>query len=452
MDDKINKLLIVVGVLIVIGICLIFFLPNDSKSNNDQKYVIVEQTAFSLGVGEEEYIRVNANTDYYFKSSDSSIVSVDKSGRIKALSSGTATIEVASSDGRKKTLVNVSVTEKTSLKVTGIQVDSSNESKKYVKSDDDLVITINFNDYLNEKPKVLINNEEMDYTYSKNQKKIVILKNIGDEKEIVLKVYNDTLIYEKLLVKVDNQEPKCSLKEENGYIVISGTDNYDVVAYAISKNSNYTYGKEQKVKTDGYGTWYGYVKDDAGNVGKCSITLKKPEVKIDPSSITLVGDSRFDMLCGYSWYKSDGGTCIAESGMGYNWLISTAIPKVNRLNISKKKYIATNLGVNGLSENSVEKYITKYKELADGDWKDSMIFLVSVNPTTGSYDYMNSNIDSFNKRLKEAFSGYKNVTYCDTNSYLKKVGFGSNDGLHYTQDSSKVIYEQIKKCIYDYYN
>lgn len=173
---------------------------------------------------------------------------------------------------------------------------------------------------------------------------------------------------------------------------------------------------------------------------------------IDTSNITLVGDSRTDMLCAYSWYKSDSGTCIAESGMGYNWLLSTAIPRVNRLSSDKKKYIATNLGVNGLTENSVNQYISKYKELADGDWKDSMIFLISVNPTKGKYEHMNANIDNFNQKLNEAFKNYKNVIFCDTNSYLKKIGFNSNDGLHYTEATSKIIYDQIKKCIYDYYN
>ena len=158
------------------------------------------------------------------------------------------------------------------------------------------------------------------------------------------------------------------------------------------------------------------------------------------------------MLCAYSWYKSDGGTCIAESGMGYNWFLSAAIPRVNKLSSDKKKYIATNLGVNGLTDSSVEQYISKYKELANGDWKNSMIFLVSINPTKGTYSGLNSKIDSFNQRLNNAFIGYKNVSFCDTNSYLKEIGFNSNDGLHYTEETSKMIYNRIKKCIYDYYN
>ena len=90
--------------------------------------------------------------------------------------------------------------------------------------------------------------------------------------------------------------------------------------------------------------------------------------------------------------------------------------------------------------------------MSDKDWKNYHVFLLSVNPTSGSRSSMNARIESFNNTLKSGLSKYSNVTYCDSYSYLKRNGFESGDGLHYRENTSKVIYEQIKNCINDYYN
>ena len=181
-----------------------------------------------------------------------------------------------------------------------------------------------------------------------------------------------------------------------------------------------------------------------------NVTVNKKIVNINPQEITIIGDSRMEDLCSYKWYKDEGGTCISKSGMGYNWLVDTAIPTVNKLSNNKKKYIVTNLGVNDLVH--ISKYIDMYRKLAAGTWKNYHIFLLSVNPTSGSRSSMNTRIESFNNNLVKGLASYKNVTYCDSYSYLKKNGFQSGDGLHYRGETSKVIYEQIKKCIYNYYN
>ena len=193
------------------------------------------------------------------------------------------------------------------------------------------------------------------------------------------------------------------------------------------------------------------VTDAKGKVSNSvTIVVNKRKVTISPKEITIVGDSRMVGLCNYNWYKNDGGVCIAKSSMGYNWLVQTAIPAVNRLASSRKKYIVTNLGVNDLG--NINKYVGKYIELATKDWKNYHVFLLSVNPTSGSRSSMNARIESFNNTLKSGLSKYSNVTYCDSYSYLKRNGFESGDGLHYRENTSKVIYEQIKNCINDYYN
>ena len=173
-------------------------------------------------------------------------------------------------------------------------------------------------------------------------------------------------------------------------------------------------------------------------------------ITVNKSEITIVGDSRMVGLCGYNWYKNDKGTCIAKVGMGYNWLVQTAIPEVNKLNSNKKKNIVINLGVNDLGNNA--KYLAKYKELVNGNWHNSNIFLLSINPTKGSYNHLNSKIDDFNSKLNSFSKNYSNVIYCDSSSFLKANSFSSSDGLHYNESTSKIIYSQINKCIYDFYN
>ena len=152
-------------------------------------------------------------------------------------------------------------------------------------------------------------------------------------------------------------------------------------------------------------------------------------------------------LCQNKWYE---GTCIAKVAMGYNWLVKDAINEVDKLDEEKKQNIVVNLGVNDLY--NVNNYIKKYKELATSKWSNYNIFILSINPTQGSYNKLNKEIDEFNNSLKNSLEKYSNIYYCDSNSYLKNHGFESSDGLHYSSKTSKIIYGEIKKCISNYYN
>ena len=62
-------------------------------------------------------------------------------------------------------------------------------------------------------------------------------------------------------------------------------------------------------------------------------------------------------------------------------------------------------------------------------------------PTSGGYDNLNSSIDTFNSKLKSGLSS--NITYIDTNNYMKKNGFTATDGLHYDSATSKKVYNYI---------
>ena len=57
------------------------------------------------------------------------------------------------------------------------------------------------------------------------------------------------------------------------------------------------------------------------------------------------------------------------------------------------------------------------------------------------YRVTNQQIEAFNARLKEAMD----FRYLNTYAWLKKKGFGSNDGIHYTADSYRKLYQYVLK-------
>ena len=178
-----------------------------------------------------------------------------------------------------------------------------------------------------------------------------------------------------------------------------------------------------------------------------ALIISEKEVSQKYLDTTIIGDSRMVGLCQNKWYE---GTCIAKVAIGYNWLVKDAINEVDKLDEEKKQNIVVNLGVNDLY--NVNNYIEKYKELATSKWSNYNIFILSINPTKGSYNKLNKEIDEFNNSLKNSLEKYSNIYYCDSNSYLKNHGFESSDGLHYSSKTSKTIYGEIKKCISNYYN
>ena len=98
------------------------------------------------------------------------------------------------------------------------------------------------------------------------------------------------------------------------------------------------------------------------------------------------------------------------------------------------------MGVNDLYH--PDSYISYINEKS-ASWKSkgATTYFVSVNPTDGSYSNLNSDIDTFNQKLR---SGLTNAKYIDTNTYLKQNGYSTTDGLHYTSDTYRKIYNYIK--------
>ena len=180
----------------------------------------------------------------------------------------------------------------------------------------------------------------------------------------------------------------------------------------------------------------------------------------------IIGDSRTVGMCAHitgDWTNcqfSNGGAFvsgddifIAQGSMGYSWFNSTAVSAVNNIissNPDTTFNIYSLMGVNFLLSD-IDKYIPKYNELASGSWSDHNLILVSVNPVDeakeaqNGYSTKNSNIITFNNKLKSGTSGVSNIKYCDTyNPAMNSLS--TSDGLHYTSSTSMVIYNTMMSC------
>ena len=166
------------------------------------------------------------------------------------------------------------------------------------------------------------------------------------------------------------------------------------------------------------------------------------------TAIVFIGDSRtVGMNKVVHMDQLEDTYVIAKVGMGYNWLIDSAIPQLEDLQSkhSYKRYLLVfNLGVNDLK--NIDKYIEVIPKLQNyGE-----LYYVSINPTVDEVGGIQcSAIEKFNNALKAEESKFR---YIDCYSYLKKVGYKANDGMHYDNDVYRNIYnyEMLMVCTWEY--
>ena len=149
-----------------------------------------------------------------------------------------------------------------------------------------------------------------------------------------------------------------------------------------------------------------------------------------------VGDSRTVGMSGVASMNT-----IAESGMGLNYLKEKA-PEV--LSVEGNNVVFF-FGVNDLD--NVYKYAQFYNDISDEFFEHNDVFVLTVTPVDEEkerdYDYNISNIsiDQFNEELTKKLKNKIHVI--DTGTYLKEVGFDTLDGIHYTDDTYRVLYNYI---------
>lgn len=131
-----------------------------------------------------------------------------------------------------------------------------------------------------------------------------------------------------LSVKVDKTAPTCTInviggtKGNNDWYIsdvklqLTAQDNLSGIAgFGLSTNSNYDFNGNNTaiLNFDTAGTtYYGYVKDNAGNVGSCNITLKR--VTTPPTCNLNVSGTKGNN----NWYRSNVNIAMNTSGFAIN--------------------------------------------------------------------------------------------------------------------------------------
>ncbi len=174
------------------------------------------------------------------------------------------------------------------------------------------------------------------------------------------------------------------------------------------------------------------------------------------NKVVFIGDSRTVQMYAYlnnNWsganYSSGGvhdvggDVYVAEGSMGLSWLKSTGIPAAQKY-FTNGSAVVILMGVNDLY--NADNYISYINQNASS-WKSngSSIYFVSVNPCTGNYAHLNSDIDKFNTKVKSGLSS--DVKWIDTSSQLNKNNISSSDGLHYGKSTYQIIYNYIKSNV-----
>lgn len=160
---------------------------------------------------------------------------------------------------------------------------------------------------------------------------------------------------------------------------------------------------------------------------------KDDEKKASINRVVYIGDSRTE---GLRDVNSDSkNTFICLSSMGCDWMLSTAFPQAESYASSGTAFVIL-MGVNDLYHQN--SYISAINQKA-AEWKKkgAVVYFASVGPVQNDPYTSNSEIESFNRALKNGLSS--DVGYIDLYGELNKSGYQTVDGTHYTNAVSKNI-------------
>ena len=157
--------------------------------------------------------------------------------------------------------------------------------------------------------------------------------------------------------------------------------------------------------------------------------------------VIFVGDSRF---VGMSMAMRFDDLYIAQVAIGYDWFRDTAVPEIDRVAVPGSR-IVINMGVNDLE--NAGRYASLINECMDR-WTAGgiTVYYMSVNPVIDGKSYAtNAMIETFNAKMQETLDA--RVQWIDTYTPLMESGIHSPDGVHYREDTSRLIYEYCRVAL-----
>lgn len=184
------------------------------------------------------------------------------------------------------------------------------------------------------------------------------------------------------------------------------------------------------------------------STGNSSLLSGNSNLSVERTGFIFTGDSRIRRLNLTVDLKSKKDTfVVCKSGMGYKWFVSQGLPQINNIMKSKKSIdkwvIVSGWGVNDLWNRNT--YINRYKSLLKNEWKGVDLYLMSVNPVDGAMLSKYGGISSFNSGIRYYVDNSSaGIKYIDTSRVMKSKGFGTVDGLHYTESTNRLIYNTVR--------
>ena len=180
--------------------------------------------------------------------------------------------------------------------------------------------------------------------------------------------------------------------------------------------------------------------------GQTNVQNPDDEDQAKYKDYVFVGDSRFVGMKGA--VKSKAGNDIefvAKVGEGLSWLKKQAPDLYQKTG----KTIIFNFGVNDL--HNASKYVDFYNSMPEEFMKKNTLVFMTVNPVDEAkeaehgYKIKNKDIEKFNNKMKSGLDKqYFHII--DTNTYIQLKDFKTTDGLHYNNDTYKLIFKYAVKC------
>ncbi len=182
-------------------------------------------------------------------------------------------------------------------------------------------------------------------------------------------------------------------------------------------------------------------------------SLETEEASASPSGSSLgtdhcfiwVGDSRTAGMEEAMEDRKDSCLYIAAPGEGYDWFVSQGLPALlYEMELHPQAPVIFNLGVNDYD--NLELYLALYEDLLT-EYPDTPFFFLSVNPIDPAQceTITNEEIGIFNSRLKEL----KEDAYLDSYTYLMANEIATIDGIHYSQETYRLIHDYAGKAVLD---
>ena len=234
-------------------------------------------------------------------------------------------------------------------------------------------------------------------------------------------------------VKVDTSAPTCTVnfsgtKGDNGWykgknvsvsLTKSDPGNSTMASFDLTTSSSASYnGKSSGTQTNTTGTtWYGYVKDKAGNTGKCSASVKV-DTEVPTCSVSFSGTKGDN-----NWYKTNASVSLTKADTGTSAMNSfdlttsssptyngkTSGTQANTASTTWYGYVKDNAGNVGKCSNSVKVdtsaptcTVNFSGTTGDNGWYKGKNVSVSLtksdpgNSTMASFDLTTSSSASYN--------------------------------------------------------